>query len=85
MLNAKIELIQHLSSTLGSVVAASFQQVDNDLTDTREKELDDHIAELQTELGNRMAARSKLVKELKNLMFELDMNCESEIDVAIMN
>ena len=84
-LNEKVELINHLSETLGSVVSEPFQEVGKDLTDNREKELNDHIAELQTELGNRVAARSKLVNELKNLMFELDMKCESEIDVAIMN
>ena len=80
-----VNTIKSLSITLGSEIGETFEQVGTDLTNTRETALNDHLVELQNEVSNRLSARAKLVKEMKDLMFELVMECDSEIDQAVMD
>jgi Ase1/PRC1/MAP65 family protein len=80
-----VNTIKSLSITLGSEIGESFENVGNDLTDTREVALNEHLKQLEDEVSNRLSARSKLVKEMKDLMFELVMECDSEIDQAVMD
>ena len=84
-LDAIVNTIKTLSTTLGADVAENFETVGTDLTSDREVSLKEHVVELENEVSNRLSARSKLVNEMKDLMFELVMECETEIDKAVID
>ena len=84
-LDAIVNTIKTLSTTLGADVAENFETVGTDLTSDHEVSLKEHVVELENEISNRLSARSKLVNEMKDLMFELVMECETEIDKAVID
>ena len=75
-LEKKTDIIRSLSLTLGSEVDIEFQSPGKDLTVQREFAIDEHISALQDEYKKRVDARSKLVSEMKDFLFELDMKCD---------
>ena len=66
-LDAIVNTIKTLSTTLGADVAENFETVGTDLTSDREVSLKEHVVELENEVSNRLSARSKLVNEMKGL------------------
>ena len=84
-LEKKTDIIRSLSLTLGSEVDIEFQSPGKDLTVQREFAIDEHISALQDEYKKRVDARSKLVSEMKDFLFELDMKCDSEMDRAVID
>ena len=84
-LDAIVNTIKTLSTTLGADVAENFETVGTDLTSDHEVSLKEHVVELENEISNRLSARSKLVNEMKDLMFELVMEWETEIDKAVID